>query len=351
MSDNFCPFIGVEEDRYTAVGFPSLRNKCHRNDTPAPVDTVHQGKYCMTAEHTACPIFLRQMNAPVPPPAEALKAVPAAYPKTSHKAAAVPQRTAAIPVQPPKRRSRDILLPVMAVVGIVGIFLAVLLVLPPTSAFQAAPPVMMTDTMQPLLPSLTSTNNNLASMLRGSLTPTSRFSPTPPATATKKPTLTATKSTATSTLTVFVPTTSQCGRPAGWVQYIVRPGDTLSNLSRIFNISIAQLQIANCMGNSVSLYVGQVIYTPWIPPTQIIPTQIIPTQTTPTQVTPSPITPSATVPTDTVVPTTAVPEETPILTPVVTEEPTLEPTAEATIGAPLLTPTSEAPLPPSEEGG
>lgn len=351
MSDNICPFIGVEEDRYTAVGFPSPRNMCHRNDNPVPVDTVHQGKYCMAAEHATCPVFLRQANAVVPPPAEPIKAAPAAYPKESRRGSAAPRATAPIPIKAPKRRSRDIILPVMAVVGAVGIFLAVLLILPPANAFLGALPVTATNTTQPLLPSLTSTDGNLASLILSSLTPTSRFSPTPPATATGKPTITATKSTLTSTTAPITTLPTQCVHPAGWVVYIVRPGDTLSNLSRIFNISIAQLQLANCMGTSVALYVGQAIYTPWIPPTQIIPTQVIPTQ-----ITPSPVTPSATVPTDTIEPTTAVPPTE--VTPPTAEPPTTEPptdespteaSTEAIIGATPV-PPSESPPPPPGEG-
>ncbi len=350
MSDNICPFIGVEEDRYTAVGFPSLRNMCHRNDTPAPVDTIYQGKYCMSAEHATCPVFLRQANAAVPPPAEAVKAAPAAYPKQSRRSHLEPRVTAPIPIKAPKRRSRDVILPIMAVVGAVGIFLAVLLILPPASAFQGALPVTMTNTPQPLLPSLTSTGGNLVSIIQASFTPTSRFSPTPPSTATGKPTLTSTKRTPTNTTAPIASLPTQCVHPAGWVVYIVRAGDTMSNLSRIFNISIAQLQLANCMGSSVALYVGQAIYTPWIPPTQFIPTQVIPTQ-----ITPSPVTPSATVPTNTLEPTTAVPttavpptEVTPPTAEPTSEVPTQE-TTEAIIGATPV-PPSESPPPPPGEG-
>lgn len=353
MSEHFCPFIGVEEDRFTAVGFPSQRNMCHRDNIPMPVDTIHQGKYCMSAEHTTCPIFLRQAGVVATPPAKAAKAAQAASSKPLRQAQTASLKADTIPLKSPKHRARTIVPPLMAVVGAVAIFLAVLLILPPSGAFQGMPPVAMTDTLSPLLPSLTSTSSSLGLLLRVSLTPTSLFSPTPPSTATGNPTLTATKRTSTSTPApvVFVPT--QCIPPAGWVLYIVRAGDTLSNLSRIFNISIAQLQSANCMGSSVTLYVGQSIYTPWIPATQIIPTQIIPTQ-----IPPSPVPPSATVSTNTPVPTTAVPTTAvpttavPSLTATVvppTQVPTEE-TINATIGAPPVSPT-ESPVPPTEEGG
>jgi len=53
-----------------------------------------------------------------------------------------------------------------------------------------------------------------------------------------------------------------CGPPAGWVQYTVQPNDSLYFLSVSSNVSIYQLQMANCMGSSTLIYTGQVIYVP-----------------------------------------------------------------------------------------
>lgn len=130
--------------------------------------------------------------------------------------------------------------------------------------------------------------------------------------------------------TIYVPsttptaTTAPCYPPYWWTIYIVRRGDTLSSLAVRYNISIAQLQIANCLTTTL-IYAGQPLR---VPPIAVYPTS------TPTFI------PSAT-PTD-------MPTATFTLTPEPTIEPTSEPTLESTITptiAPTDTPTSEPPTP------
>jgi LysM repeat protein len=53
-----------------------------------------------------------------------------------------------------------------------------------------------------------------------------------------------------------------CGAPFGWVQYIVQPGDNLYRVSQLFRVSIAQLQQANCLGYSTTIYLGQRLWVP-----------------------------------------------------------------------------------------
>ena len=47
----------------------------------------------------------------------------------------------------------------------------------------------------------------------------------------------------------------------GWVAYAVRPGDTLSQIARRANISVAELQRANCLTSAV-IIAGEMIYAP-----------------------------------------------------------------------------------------
>ena len=55
----------------------------------------------------------------------------------------------------------------------------------------------------------------------------------------------------------------RCGRPGGWVFYIVKAGDTLFSLAQGFGISIAQLQNANCIpSNQTNLNTGQSLWVP-----------------------------------------------------------------------------------------
>lgn len=57
-----------------------------------------------------------------------------------------------------------------------------------------------------------------------------------------------------------------CGPPSSWVRnYIVRPGDTLFRIALAYNITYPQLQRANCMGGSTTIYTGQRLWVPNVP--------------------------------------------------------------------------------------
>jgi LysM repeat protein len=115
--------------------------------------------------------------------------------------------------------------------------------------------------------------------------------------------------------TIYVPplptqTRIPCGPPRGWITIIVQPGDNLYRLSQAYGITVAELQRANCMGNSTLLQVGKAIYVPpWEPftPTPFYPG--IDTATYVPQDTPFDFTATEN-PTDTEVPSLA-PTETP----------------------------------------
>ena len=68
-------------------------------------------------------------------------------------------------------------------------------------------------------------------------------------------------------------TVAPCGPPFGWVRsYVVRPGDTLFRIALAYNITYPQLQRANCMGSSTTIYTGQRLWVPNIPGVTVIPT-------------------------------------------------------------------------------
>ena len=75
-----------------------------------------------------------------------------------------------------------------------------------------------------------------------------------------------------------------CGPPFGWVRnYIVRPGDTLFRIALSYNITYPQLQRANCMGSSTTIYTGQRLWVPNVPPRTPVPgITTIPATTPPT---------------------------------------------------------------------
>lgn len=55
-----CPFLGLKNDRATALGYPDNRNQCHHHDLAVPVAWKRQVEYCLTNKYIACGIFLQE---------------------------------------------------------------------------------------------------------------------------------------------------------------------------------------------------------------------------------------------------------------------------------------------------
>lgn len=122
-----------------------------------------------------------------------------------------------------------------------------------------------------------------------------------------------------------------CGPPRGWARnHVVQPGDNLYRIALSYGTTYPQLQRANCMGSSTTIYSGQRL---WVPN--------IPTRTPVPGITVIPDFPTATAtatPTDIIIPPTDTPTPTPTEPPTATPTETLPPTA---------TPTSTPTTPPS----
>lgn len=138
-------------------------------------------------------------------------------------------------------------------------------------------------------------------------------------------------------------TLNPCGPPPNWVTYIVQPGDTLFKLSQEFGVSVAALQLANCMGSSTLILAGQQLKVPYVPTRTPIPSATRterPPEITPTPVTPSvtPVTPSATPVTPSPTPVTPSPTPvTPSPTPVTPSPTPVTPTVEPQPTTPVPT--------------
>lgn len=87
-------------------------------------------------------------------------------------------------------------------------------------------------------------------------------------------------------------TPDPCAPPQGWVEYVVRPGDTLNSLAQKTNIGQTDLQQINCLASSV-LQPGQVINLPFSPPDPTVTntTTTTPSPTSTRRSTPTPIAP------------------------------------------------------------
>jgi len=284
------------------MAFPTLLNHCHHAKAPEPVELDHQATYCMSAAHRNCPVFLRSFAAPLPP------------------------QISAIP-QSPLRKGVVLWGVMTAVVASLTVFLlfggwdwanATMWFAEPIAS--NTPSFVLQPTTTPLLPAAgreptqtpPPTNPTLEEAV-GGITITFTSSPQPVGSATPRPQATQ--------------AATSCSRPSGWVQYIVRTGDTLSSISEAFGISVAQLQSANCLGSSTKIYTGQILWVPNRPTVTLKPTQPIDTPTftpTLTDTLPPSNTPTPTLhPTDTLVPTdTPLPTDTP--EPTATDEGTIE---------------------------
>lgn len=129
--------------------------------------------------------------------------------------------------------------------------------------------------------------NQIATPTSPTAPPTLVPTPVPTATATLPPVPTA------------VPPITTCvvQPPAGWLVYVVQPGDTLFSLSQRTGTTMVILAAVNCIASVDHIFVGQRLYVPYLPvPIIPSPTPFVPS--------PTPPLPSATpiAPTDTPIP-------------------------------------------------
>ncbi len=125
----------------------------------------------------------------------------------------------------------------------------------------------------------------VASVEAGAILYVPDLPPTP--TATSTPTLTATEDPHSARATKAPGDSQACGRPAGWVVYIVRSGDTLFKISQLTRTTVSALQRANCLGSTTLIHPGDSLYVPFQPVVTVYPTRpayesptptVIPTQ-------------------------------------------------------------------------
>lgn len=64
--EEMCPHIGLKDDPATSAAYPSVWNYCYRAKPIAIASLDHQRMYCLTAAHTACPLFLKPESTPMP---------------------------------------------------------------------------------------------------------------------------------------------------------------------------------------------------------------------------------------------------------------------------------------------
>jgi LysM repeat protein len=72
-----------------------------------------------------------------------------------------------------------------------------------------------------------------------------------------------------------------CGPPPGWILYMVQPGDTLFHIAMDLEVTVAELQAANCLDSSTLVRIGQRIFVPDVSKQTPTITPVQPTATSP----------------------------------------------------------------------
>ncbi len=217
MREDICIFLGLKTDSKTALEFPSIGNHCHKTRPVSPVNTKHQEKYCLTANHVECPIYKRASVSRMPSRVTADRGF--------------------------LKRNRFVMGVILLTVIVAGIaVIAVVmrqnpgLIGGPTTLAAA----LVTDPAPTSSPTLTATPSLIPSPVN-TVTATGAFRPFQP--------------------TVDL-TRQACPKPAGWSIIYFKQTDTMFALSQFYGIPYDVFLIANCMDSTSIVSVGERIYAP-----------------------------------------------------------------------------------------
>lgn len=221
MEKSICPFLGLKEDLNSVLNFPSQGNCCHHAFPISSVTIAHQSKCCLTPDYLRCPVFLSEKNTPLPPEL--------------------------VGKYDDKQPSKNIIL-LGAIISILTITVVVILFMLRNNGTV----ILTTEQM-----TTTATSKIMASKID---------TPIPQGNTTMS-------SGDSSSFTLTPDNESiKCFPPENWILYVVKPTDSLVRLALIFNITVEDLQKANCMMDRTLVKPGEEIYIPGSTPTATVST-------------------------------------------------------------------------------
>ncbi|MFQ5398988.1 MAG: LysM peptidoglycan-binding domain-containing protein [Anaerolineae bacterium] len=347
VAPTLCPHLGTLDDRQTALAFPTMGNHCYHSGRAVSVATAHQQEFCLTSNHTSCPVFRHNSASP---PAE-----------TSPASDLVVARRR---LGQWGRRLIPIFL-ILLVLLLIAFFgfnekeadgLAINeepLVEPGTNVLYPPTPPGAEGAAQP---DATETPASPAAVSGETETPPPVENTAAAAPPQEEPPSPAAAAGGGGSDVLPTPAIVLCTPPSWWVPYFVRVGDTLFSLAGARGTSVSAVRAANCM-NDNRIVAGQRIF---LPPSLIPQTPApLATATPPPTITHTPQpTATATNPNTTSPTATTIVSDTPIATvskiPAPTDTPppptataTLPPTATNTPPATATgTPTAISTIPP-----
>lgn len=57
LRGKLCPFLGLDDDRETALSYPSVHNYCYHLKSASSVDLIQQRQFCLSNKYNTCPIY------------------------------------------------------------------------------------------------------------------------------------------------------------------------------------------------------------------------------------------------------------------------------------------------------
>jgi LysM repeat protein len=260
-----CPWVGTWIDPVPYYAYPSRLNYCYRVEPATSIKLKHQTTYCLSSNYSRCPIYRQKEKMLLP----AKKAKTIRLMQWRPLAGVQWPGWESLP-RPTRQTTLRFALFLLFVTA--ALLLAAgwyynggVAALPPPETAAATNSAGLLATERPWTPSPSPTATPSAT---ATSTPTATATATkrPPSTTPPTPSPTATTVTATET-PLPTATAAGCLPPAGWGEYVVRPGDTLFRLGQRFGATVEALQQGNCLGTVRVIYVGQRLFVPGPEPT------------------------------------------------------------------------------------
>jgi LysM repeat protein len=228
-----CPFLGKFSDPDTCYSYPDFNNRCHHAKPPQPILLDYQANVCLAGKYQDCPVYPQGWKEPFPVEISG--------------------------DQPRARRSWTFWF-VIALVVLVLITLLYFIFFrqsgqsTPADETPTQEAALVQDpTSSPQLQQGAPTFTLTATVLPPTNTPTI---PPPTATSTRVNTLTATTSPTPDQPTPGPLEETPFGPGGHYLVHIVKEGDSLENIAKLYNTTIEVLKAINMTPPQTSLWVG-----------------------------------------------------------------------------------------------
>jgi len=239
MAGITCPYLGIKDDSETALAYPSQWNCCFRGGSPVALEVEHQRKYCLSTAYVGCPIYTETSKSGRVPDFRQMQG------STIEKQ---DQPLQGRVVQTRNISSKKVIISVVLLLCLLVIVFGAVWGKQFWNNWDErialANLFRESASETPIIPTVIINVSSTIAKTEHTFTPRVVLVSPQVISQTPKKSLTNTSTVKpSSTIRIEVTetpaetrtpvTTRACGVPAGWVQYIIQVGDTLSRLSRV----------------------------------------------------------------------------------------------------------------------